>query len=89
MKNKFLDYTKEVLVISAIKCQNGKVYLGRRHNNCFSSMIEKNEHINSIQGFLTNKDRFVDRKEGEEIARESNQLEGKLIGSVLSSEDLW
>lgn len=42
-----------------------------------------------VQGFLTSAGRFVDRKEGEVVARESGQLKGKLIGSVLTSEDLW
>jgi hypothetical protein len=43
----------------------------------------------SNQGFLTNTGRFVDRCEAEEIARNCGQVEGKLIGSILTSEDMW
>lgn len=40
------------------------------------------------QGFLTNRGRFVDRKEAEYIARECGQVTS-IIGSVLTSEDMW
>jgi hypothetical protein len=42
-----------------------------------------------IQGFLTNKNRFLNRKESLEIVKESGQLTKPLIGGVLTSEDLW
>lgn len=41
------------------------------------------------QGFMTTKGRFVRRKPGEVIARLCGQLQGDLLGSVLTSEDLW
>lgn len=41
-------------------------------------------------GFLTNKNRFVGRKEALEIASKCNQIkEGALIGIMLFSEDLY
>lgn len=40
-------------------------------------------------GFVTSTGRFVDRAEAETIARASGQIEGPLIGGVLTSEDLW
>jgi hypothetical protein len=40
------------------------------------------------QGFLTSAGRFVDRDEALEIARSAKQVD-KIIGSVLTSEDLW
>jgi len=40
------------------------------------------------QGFLTSADRFVDRREAEDIARLAGQVT-HLVGSVLTSEDLW
>ncbi len=40
------------------------------------------------QGFTTNSGRFVDREEGERIARAAGQVT-ELIGGVLTSEDLW
>lgn len=42
----------------------------------------------AIQGFLTNTNRFVDRLEALEIARNANQLIHE-PRSVLTSEDLW
>lgn len=41
------------------------------------------------QGFLTDKGKFLNRNDSEIHARECGQLTGKLIGSVLTSEDLW
>lgn len=57
----------------------GFVVCGRRHNNCFQvfNMINKDFTItkeNTICGFLTNTNRFVDRKEGFVIAQKQNQL---------------
>lgn len=43
----------------------------------------------SIQGFLTTKNRFVDRFEGAKIALESGQIEKLNYGNRLYSEDLW
>lgn len=43
----------------------------------------------SSQGFVTSKGRFVDRAEAERIARAAGQVKGELIGSELTSEDLW
>lgn len=82
----------------------GFVICGRRHHNCidiFAKMVgfPYNEeghklHNSEIQGFLTNKDRFVDRKEGYKIAFEANQIKGPNKGysenSIgLTSEDLY
>lgn len=41
-----------------------------------------------VQGFVTNLGRFVDRTEGERIARAAGQLT-KMAGGILTSEDLW
>lgn len=60
----------------------GYVICGRRHHNCFTT-LQMFKDLGSfdwdkkdvIQGFLTNKDRFVDRKEGAKIAFECNQID--------------
>ena len=80
--------------------ESGFVICGRRHHNCIVTMMmifediellvpyKKNGKI--IQGFLTNDDQFVDRREGYKIAKEANQIiHNELIGSILTSEDLW
>jgi hypothetical protein len=83
---------------------SGFVICGRRHHNCietFAQMVgfpyssdAKKLHNTEVQGFLTNQDRFVDRKEAYTIAFEANQIIGpnkgyseNLIG--LTSEDLY
>ena len=42
-----------------------------------------------FSGFLTSSGKFVDREDGEKVARACGQLTKPLIGSILTSEDLW
>jgi len=42
-----------------------------------------------IQGFLTTKNRFLNRKESEELVKSNGQLTKPIIGGELTSEDLW
>ncbi len=74
----------------------GKIYAlerPNRHHNVIAFIGEETgwrlcQH-DSKQGFLTNRGRFVDRKEAEVIARNCGQVTGELIGSILTSEDMW
>ena len=73
---------------------SGLVVCGRRHHNCFLTAFELNggkkiEGLNerAVQGFLTSDDRFVDRKEGGQIAFDAGQT-AKLT-ECLFSEDLY
>lgn len=55
-----------------VNCDKGIVFSGWRHGNCLYQMVAitgLNQHQagEEIQGFLTNKNRFVDRKEGSQI----------------------
>ncbi|MBB6003878.1 hypothetical protein [Arcicella rosea] len=60
--------------------KSGFVVSGRRHHNCFYTVSvftedPKSKASKSItQGFLTNTDRFVDRKEAAKIAFEAGQV---------------
>jgi hypothetical protein len=71
--------------------KTGFVVCGRRHHNCFTTVamlmgirkLTKEE----VQGFLTNKDRFVDRYEAAQIALASGQI--KEPKKRLFSEDVW
>lgn len=76
----------------------GFVVCGRRHHNCYittyiltggESMVIKMSEANgrAIQGFITNTNRFVDRKEGGEIALAAKQIERQT--TCLFSEDLY
>lgn len=73
--------------------KSGFVITGHRHHNCFNIMsILSNDIHNHVkfekeQGFLTNLNRFVDRKEGAEIAYKAGQT--KTLLTRLYSEDLY
>lgn len=78
-----------------ININMGIVVCGQRHHNCLftawalrkglTSLSEANGK--NIQGFLTSKNRFVDRKEAGQIAYKAEQI-GKLT-DCLFSEDLY
>ena len=69
----------------------GFVVCGRRHHNCIITLDvlggELKEYIEHIQGFITNTDRFVDRKEAGYIAFNAGQI--KKPNDYLFSEDLY
>lgn len=75
----------------------GVVICGHRHHNCINTLLSltgkrtvNSEVGETVQGFLTNKNRFVDRIEGAEIALSSNQIsELKYRNKKLFSEDLY
>jgi len=76
---------------------SGFVICGRRHHNCYitahillnTESLEWTELDNTaIQGFLTNTDRFVDRDEAFEIAKNVGQVKSKKK-KLLFSEDLY
>jgi len=85
---------------------DGFVVTGRRHHNCYATLaaIEKSidlqERIKQLitktdrdrQGFVTNLNRFVDRKEGYQIALNAGQLIHNMhdkSNPILISEDLY
>ena len=77
---------------------SGFVVCGRRHHNCFATIamcIEREELVlltqqqKVTQGFLTSYDLFLNRKKSYSIAKSSGQVTDKLIGSILTSEDLY
>ncbi|NBU81377.1 MAG: hypothetical protein EBS55_06995 [Flavobacteriaceae bacterium] len=72
--------------------KTGFVVCGRRHHNCFTikAMLQgvgRKDYKDEVQGFLTNKDRFVDRYEAAQIALASGQI--KEPTERLYSEDVW
>ena len=84
-----------------VNIPNGFVICGHRHGNCisiFALMVGFPYDENGLilrrteeQGFLTNKNRFVTRKEALEIARIANQIldESEVRSVGLHSEDLY
>lgn len=71
--------------------QKGVVICGRRHHNCVQirSLISVgiNQQCRSVEGFITTKDRFVDRKEAAIIAYDAGQVEYETL--ELFSENLY
>ncbi|MCK9574668.1 MAG: hypothetical protein WC979_00225 [Candidatus Pacearchaeota archaeon] len=77
-------------------CDSGMVFSGLRHHNCLYQMVAitgkpQHEMGREIQGFLTNKNRFVGREEGLIIALNANQVKDidDVRGKRLHSEDLY
>jgi len=76
--------------------ETGVVFSGYRHPHCLYQMaaltgLRQCNAGEEVQGFLTNKNRFVDREEGMQIAIAANQLierEGQNT-HTLYSEDLY
>ena len=101
-----IDNSKEYIVCAAIwyesgdkfvhTCKNidhGAVVFGLRHS-IYEVLIrlypDYKESQDTHQGFLTSHNRFVDRKEGAEIAFKSGQItEGIAKHECLFSEDLY
>jgi hypothetical protein len=86
-----------------INIKSGIVVCGMRHHNCITTLSKllKSNYNSSLcgrdnQGFLTSKNRYVDRKEGLQIAIKANQLIVNLHSNnednnnnILTSEELY
>jgi len=72
---------------------SGYVICGWRHPCCGYAYMGANPNAKAWdrceQGFLTTKNRFLTRSETLELVISTGQHDGKLIGSILTSEDLW
>jgi hypothetical protein len=89
-----------MIYYSAIKKEN-KIYVGKRHHDCFAKMVRcgvDNVNIDSVQGFITDKGKFVERNEAYKIAKSCGQYKREQLCSkdcspstlkILFSEDLW
>jgi hypothetical protein len=60
--------------VRPVNCDRGLVFCGYRHSHCMYTMVSvtglrsvETEVGEYIQGFLTSKNRFVDREEGAKI----------------------
>lgn len=82
-------------LLRPVNCDSGVVFCGHRHPHCLYQMVvmtgkAQHEAGEEIQGFLTNKNRFVDRKEAAIIALSSGQIAKLNFSSdSLYSEDLY
>lgn len=93
-----------MIVASAIRLENGSVYVGKRHSDCFRNIIEINTkagtsyddsrkfHFNCEQGFLTDSLMFLTRSEAYNEARKYGQCKEIFSDTdniELLSENLW
>lgn len=87
-----------MIISSAIKLKNGSIYVGLRHCNCYDSLRKiKNDitlHVGAIEGFLTDKLKFLNREQAYYHALKNNQCKDLSSGVNkekidLYSEDLW
>ena len=57
-----------MIIASAVKLSNGKVYIGKRHGDCYLQIknfgLEKALCTDSIQGFITDDLEFLNREQG-------------------------
>lgn len=80
----------EKIIHAAVKSVDGRIFFGKCHGDCFfkaHAMSVKMSSKADHQGFLTNKGRFVNRKEAAEIASFQGQVDTPT--TILFSEDLW
>lgn len=84
----------EIVICSAIKCVDGSIIRGHRHVDCFNAARVRDIEVKGrVEGFITSKNRFVDRKEGYLIQYyagiESANPRGYDTSGELYSEDLY
>jgi hypothetical protein len=99
LKEKLIEIAGvEVCICSAIKFLKDGVeviIMGHRHCDCFRNVAarpDREKYKQVKQGFMTTKNRFVDRVEGLRLQKEAgikSANHGAPYGSHLSSEDLY
>ena len=87
---------KEICICAAVKATNGLIFRGHRHADCFDMIVKRKMIIlkaEDAQGFITSKNRFVDRKEGLRLQLEagikSHEKDDYINMYGLFSEDLY
>lgn len=79
-----------MIVASALKTVEGKVYTGKRHCDIFQACAANGMRIlNAAQGFVTDTGEFLDRQLSAAHALAQGQIQKLHYGSELYSEDLW
>lgn len=83
-----IDYT-----FKPYNIDKGRCFSGHRHSQIFELTKDIYPYSEwdklTVQGFLTTKNRFLNRKEALKLVKQNGQLTKPLIGGVLTSEDLW
>ncbi len=92
---------KEVCIVAAVRSTTGKIYRGHRHSDCIKAITSRHfipDTSPLSQGFITSKNRYVDRAEGYELQIKAGiksantefcQKNGYCQEGQLYSEDLY
>lgn len=99
------DIEADAFGFNCYNLHSGVVVAGWRHANCMRtySFLTGKPSRNEVQGFITNYNRFIDRKEAFQLACKTGQVrivetadgrefyseQGRIFGSRLFSEDLY
>lgn len=84
----------EVCICAAVK-MGDLIIRGHRHDDCIRNLVNRGLDPRPIeQGFITSRNRFVDRKEAMKLqlaagAKSAYSHDGELHGTILFSEDLY
>lgn len=89
--------TLEECICAAILMPGGEVVRGHRHDSCYDVVrkrpaADREIICRALQGFVTSRNRFVDRYEGMALQRAAGKesaIHGELRGDQLFSEDLY
>lgn len=72
--------------------ESGIVVCGRRHHNCYTTLARLlgdryDIKLTHNQGFVTNRDRYLERKDAAQVAYKCGQI--KTEQKTIFSEDVW
>lgn len=90
MSKSEVEQIREVIKHAAVMSDQGWIFLGKCHADCFYQMRNVGVHppkCSFNQGFVTNYGRFVPRNRALDIAVSAGQCER--VGDFLISEMLW
>ncbi len=86
---------KEICICAAVKASNGMIVIGHRHGHAIRIIGEtpglEYEQSKKSQGFITSRNRYVDREEGLQLQLEAGIKSKSSMGytNELYSEDLY
>ena len=83
---------KEICICAAVKTKDGLIIRGHRHSDCYLTITTMKKETSNEQGFITSKNRYVDRVEGAKLQNEAGIVSvwtNKPVIGLLLSEDLY
>ena len=81
--------SKEYIKHAAIVRSDNKMITGKSHADCILRSPFGTCKKGSVQGFMTNIGKFVEREKAAKIAFEAGQIKNYEEGKELFSEEIW